>query len=105
MTLFDIVPIEYHGMSIITAIILVITGTGVSLSMGVLLRWVFDKFERHDNCLHEHDLMLANVVSLNADTKSDIKETRTVVDRIDASLDKITETNMEVLKSYLKKGE
>ena len=104
--MFSIVPIEYEGMSIITALVLFFMGVGFM----AVLKWIRERLAVQDEKLEEHDKFVDDIRSEFADNrvqcaemKGSIKQTQMVVDRIDRSLENIAKTNTKVIESYLKR--
>ena len=106
MSVYNIVPIEYEGMSIITVLVLFFMGVGFM----AVLNWIRERFAVQDERLEEHDRFVNDIRGEFADNrvqcaemKGTIKQTQTIVNRIDRSLERITETNTKVIESYLKR--
>lgn len=116
MSLYNITPIEYSGMSIITAIFFVFIGFGA----WVVLQQIKDRFNKQDGKIEEHDRFVDEIKKEFTDyrdeikseftdnrvqyteMKGSIKQTQYVVDKIDNSLSDIVKTNNKVLESFLK---
>lgn len=105
MSLYNITPIEYSGMSIITAIFFVFIGFGA----WVVLQQIRDRFNKQDGKIEEHDKFVDEIKKEFTDNrvqytemKGSIKQTQYVVDKIDNSLSDIVKTNNKVLESFLK---
>lgn len=107
MSLFpEFLPIINEGMSVITAIVLFFAGIGSI----VVLKWIIDRLNKHDERLECHENVFNDVRGDFADgrvqfteMKGSIKQTQIIVDRIDKSLSDIAKTNTKVIESYLKK--
>ena len=108
MSIFNIVPVEYEGMSVITMIVFFFVGVGTM----AILKWTRERFETQDDRLEEHDKFVRDIRGAFADNrvqcaemKGSIEKTQTIVDRIDHSLSDIVKTNNQVLGSYLRRQE
>ncbi len=107
MGLYEFIPIENEGMSVVSALVLFFSGIG----SWVIMKWIIEKFNYHDKVLTAHEKMFDEVTrELNnskiqfTEMKGDIKQTRMIVDRIDKSLSDIAKTNTKVIESFLRKG-
>lgn len=107
MSIYNITPIEYSGMSVITAIFFIFIGLG----SWVVLQQIRDRFNKQDGKIKEHDVFVEEIKQEFSDNrvqcaemKGSIKQTQYVVDKIDQSLSDIVKTNNKVLESFLKKN-
>lgn len=106
MSIYNITPIEYSGMSVITAIFFVFIGLG----SWAVLQQISKRFNLQDEKIEEHDKFVEDMKQEFSDNrvqcaemKGSIKQTQYVVDKIDQSLSDIVKTNNKVLESFLKK--
>jgi hypothetical protein len=106
MSVYEIIPIENCGMSVITGIILFFAGVGSV----IVIKWIVGRLDKHDEKLEEHENVFDEIRHDFADgrvqfteLKGSIKQTEIIVARIDKSLSDIAKTNTEVIRSYLKK--
>jgi len=97
MTIYNFIPIENEGMSVITLLVLAFAGMG-SLA---ILRWLIQRLDDHDTSFKAVAIELSNGRVQFAELKGSIRETKMIVDRIDASLSDIARTNTKVIESYL----
>jgi len=95
LTIYDIIPLESHGMSIFTAMVFVFSGIVAS----ALIKLFKDKFreqderiDSHDDCVDEIREKMSDGRVQFAEIKGTIKETRVVVERIDKSVVKIIDS-------------
>ena len=86
----DFIPIENDGMSVITAIVLFFLITG-----GVYLAREFAK------SLNRHDKSITNLKVDIAEMKGDVKETRSIMTRIESGITEMQKTYQAVLLTNL----
>lgn len=108
MSIYEFVPIENEGMSVISATVFFFSGVIAIL----ILNWTINKFKEQDNRIAKHDNCVDELRNDLADgrvqfekVKGSIEQTQIVVDRIDQSLSDIARTNTKVIESYLRKGD
>ena len=106
MSIYSIIPIEYSGMSIITAIVFFFSAFG----FGVVIKWMCDRFDKQDEKIADHDKFVEDVKEDLADNRVQyaemngaIQQTRMIVDRIDKSVLEIAKTNTKMLETLYKK--
>jgi septal ring factor EnvC (AmiA/AmiB activator) len=106
MSIFEVIPIEEEGISVITCIIFFFAG----VSSIAVLKWIISRLDKHDERLDCHEKVFDEVRHDFADgrvqfteIKGSVKQTQTIVDRIDKSLSDIAKTNTKVIESYLRK--
>ena len=99
MSIYEILPIENNGMSVITVILFF--GAGVFFM--AILKWIimqFDlnnirfkehdiKFKEHDECVQEMRNELANGRVQFAELKGSIQNTENIVSRIEKSVSEL----------------
>ena len=105
MSIYNILPIENSGMSVITAMVFFFSSIGLM----AVLQWLKERFRLQDEKIEEHDKFVDEIKQEFSDNrvqytelKGSIKQTQYVVDKIDKSLADIVKTNNKVLESFLK---
>ena len=95
LSIYDIIPLESHGMSIFTAMVFVFSGI-VATALIKLFRDKFsaqdERIDQHGRCVDEIRDKMADGRVQFAEIKGTIKETRVVVERIDKSVVKIIDS-------------
>lgn len=107
MSLYEFIPVEKEGMSVITALIFFFASLGAL----ALINWVKDRLNTHDEILEKHDKtfeqvkdeLIKNRIQYTK-MEGTIEKTQIIVDRIDKSLSDIARTNTKVIENYLSKG-
>lgn len=107
MSIYNILPIENSGMSVITAMVFFFSSIGLM----AVLQWLKERFRLQDEKIEEHDKFVDEIKKEFSDNrvqytelKGSIQRTQMVVDRIDSSLSDIVKTNTKVIESFLKKN-
>ena len=107
MSIYNILPIENSGMSVITAMVFFFSSIGLM----AVLQWLKERFRLQDEKIEEHDKFVDEIKKEFSDNrvqytelKGSIQRTQMVVDRIDSSLSDIVKTNTKVIESFLKEN-
>ena len=110
MTIYDIVPVENHGMSVITLIVFFIIISFATVGLGVFMRLIVDKFQEqdkrfdeHDDCVKELRGELSDSRVRFAEVQGTMEKIQMVVDRIDIQMSELGKTNSRIIESLLKK--
>lgn len=102
MSLYEFVPVESHGMSVITLLVLVIFTTFAGVGITVTLKWIVEKFheqnemikdvdERVDRCVGEIKDEMSDGKVQFAEIKGTIGQTKIMIDNIDKSVSTLLE--------------